>query len=152
MKTKLVDHPSTCMRFQFRKLHIHSRNQVKFVFKLQYNMHRARLAVGRATKAATLAIRAMLTCSHHLLRTTGANLDLRTAKSADLCHDYLGSRSNIQKGSKTFSLEFPAPSFTLPPESRLQQKVQNRRSGLRQGKRVHPIVIGSWVKGRTFDI
>jgi hypothetical protein len=96
-------------------------------------MHRARLAVGHATKAATLAIRAMLTFSHHLLSTTGANLDLRTI-SADLCHDYLGSRSNIQRSSKKFSVDFPAPSFTLPPESRLQQKVQTRQSGLRQGE------------------
>jgi hypothetical protein len=123
---------------------------VKSVFKLQYSVHRARLAVGHATKAATLAIRAMLTCSHRLLHTTGANLDLRAIKSADLCHDYLGSRSNIQRSSKKFSLELPAPAYT-PSESRLQQKVQTRQSGLRQGE-TRPSdrhrQLGS--RGRTF--
>jgi len=125
---------------------------VKFVFKLRYSMHRARLAVGHATKAATLAIRAMLTCSHHLLRTTGANLDLGTIKSAGLCHDYLGSRWNIQKSSKTFSLSFQLQALHSLPSPASNKRSRPDRVGFGRVKRVHPIVIDSCTAGsRTFD-
>jgi hypothetical protein len=131
MKTKLVDRPSTCMRFRFRKLHIHSQSsEVRLQAAVQYASSEA---YGWACNE-SCNIGNSGHVDHHLLRTTGANLDLRTIKSADSCHDHLGSWSNIQKKpSKTFSLEFPAPKL-YTPESRLQQKVQTRQSGLRQGE------------------
>jgi hypothetical protein len=61
---------------------------------------------------------------------------------------------NVQKGSKTFSPEFPTPSVTLPPDPASNKRSRPDRVGFGRVKRIHPIVIDSWVKGwdvLTFD-